>query len=127
MGSDQVRRTEISPGTPWRPAAWRLIAFTGSAVQLHAQFLQLVLRLFGGQFTVFQLLTELGQFLRPLEDDLFPLLHRLLRGELLDKPTVAELLEQEAARTTPPEPESPQASEEGGEPTTDGDILPSPA
>ena len=52
---------------------------------------------------------------------------RLLRGEPLEKPTVAELLEQEAARATPSAPESQPASEEGGEPAGSGDILPSPA
>ena len=51
---------------------------------------------------------------------------RLLRGEALDKPTVAELLEQEAATTVP---DSPQKRTDQGKkkPETGGDVLPSPA
>ena len=52
---------------------------------------------------------------------------KLLRGELLDKPTVAELLEQEAAKTAPPQPTSKPAADEDEKPLTGGDTLPSPA
>ena len=52
---------------------------------------------------------------------------RLLRGERLDKPTVAELLEAEAAK--PVETKTPakvaKDDEPGQEPT--GDVMPSPA
>ena len=52
---------------------------------------------------------------------------RLIRGERLDKPTVAELLEAEAAK--PVEPKTPakvaKDDEPGQEPT--GDVMPSPA
>ncbi|MCZ6852082.1 MAG: ATP-dependent zinc metalloprotease FtsH [Planctomycetota bacterium] len=53
---------------------------------------------------------------------------RLVRGDRLDKPTVAELLEKEAAQTaTPPAHDAKPASDEpsGEEPT--GDVMPSPA
>ena len=52
---------------------------------------------------------------------------KLLRGETLDKPTVAELLEQEAAKTTPPPSQPKPAADEDEKPATDGDALPSPA
>jgi len=52
---------------------------------------------------------------------------RLVRGERLDKPTVAELLEKEAARTARPAKTRPAAEEGGGEPAAGGDVLPSPA
>ena len=50
---------------------------------------------------------------------------RLLRGEALDKPTVAELLEQEATMTVqdPPQKQADQSKK----PETGGDVLPSPA
>jgi cell division protease FtsH len=50
---------------------------------------------------------------------------RLLKGEPLDKPTVAELLEQEAAKPTPQPPETKQTDQ--SKPETGGDVLPSPA
>jgi cell division protease FtsH len=54
-------------------------------------------------------------------------IERILRGERLDKPTVAELLEAEAAKTTTP-PAKPSANprpHDGEEPTSD--MMPSPA
>jgi cell division protease FtsH len=51
---------------------------------------------------------------------------KLLRGEPLNKPTVAELLELEAAKTPPP-PKAKPAADEGKKPATDGGALPSPA
>jgi cell division protease FtsH len=52
---------------------------------------------------------------------------RLVRGERLDKPTVAELLEKEAAKTRPAQ--APPAADEAGdeEAAAGGDVLPSPA
>jgi cell division protease FtsH len=47
---------------------------------------------------------------------------RLMRGERLDKPTVAELLRKESRRPPSPEPARPRS---GDEPT--GDVIPSPA
>ncbi len=66
---------------------------------------------------------------------------RLVRGERLDKPTVAELLEKEALKTADPPPSKKPVTDEqsGEEPTGDimpdeqsgeeptGDIMPSPA
>jgi len=52
---------------------------------------------------------------------------KLLRGEKLDKPTVAELLEQEAAKTAPPPPKPEPAADKGQKHATGGDALPSPA
>ena len=52
---------------------------------------------------------------------------KLLRGEPLEKPTVAELLEQEAAKTAPPPPKSKPAADEDEKPATGSDALPSPA
>ena len=51
----------------------------------------------------------------------------LIRGERLDKPTVAQLLEQEAAKTKDTKPSAKAAQEDhpGDEPT--GDVMPSPA
>ncbi|MHC4217710.1 MAG: ATP-dependent metallopeptidase FtsH/Yme1/Tma family protein, partial [Planctomycetota bacterium] len=49
----------------------------------------------------------------------------LVRGERLDKPTVAELLEKEAAKGT--RPAKVQPADEGEEPATGGDVVPSPA
>ncbi len=52
---------------------------------------------------------------------------RLVRGERLDKPTVAELLEKEAIKTVDPPPsKKPVTDEQSGEEPT-GDIMPSPA
>ena len=51
---------------------------------------------------------------------------RLLRGEALEKPTVAELLEQEAAKTAPPPPEK-KRTDQSKKPETGSDVLPSPA
>jgi cell division protease FtsH len=51
---------------------------------------------------------------------------RLVRGEHLDKPTVAELLEQEAAKGPPPAQPGP-AQGRGGDEEPGADILPSPA
>ncbi len=52
---------------------------------------------------------------------------RLVRGERLDKPTVAELLEKEALKTADPPPSKESVTDEqsGEEPT--GDVMPSPA
>ena len=50
---------------------------------------------------------------------------RLLRGEALEKPTVAELLEQEAAKTVPEPPAKKRADQ--SKPEAGGDVLPSPA
>jgi len=52
--------------------------------------------------------------------------HRIMQGQVLDKPTVSELLQQEAARGEEPKP-APAApgSELGDEPA--GGVLPSPA
>ncbi|MHC4272587.1 MAG: ATP-dependent zinc metalloprotease FtsH [Planctomycetota bacterium] len=52
---------------------------------------------------------------------------RLVRGERLDKPTVAELLEKEAAKTARPAKTRPASEEGGEEPAAGGDVLPSPA
>jgi len=52
---------------------------------------------------------------------------KLLRGEPLNKPTVAELLELEAAKTAPPPPQAKPAADKGEKPATGGDALPSPA
>jgi len=52
---------------------------------------------------------------------------KLLRGEPLNKPTVAELLELEAAKTVTPPPEAKPATDKGKKPATGGDALPSPA
>jgi cell division protease FtsH len=53
--------------------------------------------------------------------------HRLVRGERLDKPTIAELLEQEAGRyPVPPRKARPATDEESGEEPA-GDVMPSPA
>ena len=51
---------------------------------------------------------------------------RIMRGEALDKPTVAELLKKESAKaaTAKVEPSAP-AEDVGDEPS--GDIVPSPA
>lgn len=53
--------------------------------------------------------------------------HRLLRGERLDKPTVAELLEAEASKpaVTKPPAQAAKDDQPGEEPT--GDVMPSPA
>ena len=51
---------------------------------------------------------------------------RLVAGERLDKPTVAELLEQEAAKSGTPEPRTTPKSDEGEAPAG-GDVVPSPA
>ena len=53
--------------------------------------------------------------------------HRLIRGERLDKPTVAELLEAEAAKpaVTKPPAQAAKDDQPGEEPT--GDVMPSPA
>jgi len=51
---------------------------------------------------------------------------RIVRGERLDKPTVAELLEKEAARTARPAKTQP-APDEGGQEPAGGDVVPSPA
>ncbi len=53
---------------------------------------------------------------------------RLIRGDRLDKPTVAELLEQEAARSAAraPAPTRPAPGKRGGDEPT-GDVMPSPA
>ena len=57
--------------------------------------------------------------------------HRLLAGERLDKPTVAELLEAEAAKSAaappPPETASTTDDDKSGEEPASGDVLPSPA
>jgi cell division protease FtsH len=52
---------------------------------------------------------------------------RLVRGERLEKPTVAELLEKEAAKSARPAEVKPAPDEGGQEPATGGDVLPSPA
>ncbi|MHC5007952.1 MAG: ATP-dependent zinc metalloprotease FtsH [Planctomycetota bacterium] len=52
---------------------------------------------------------------------------RIVRGERLDKPTVAELLEKEAAKTARPAKTQPAPAEGGEEPASGGDVLPSPA
>ncbi len=52
--------------------------------------------------------------------------HRLVRGETLDKPTVAELLEREAANSSKPKTKAKAASDKPGEEPT-GDVMPSPA
>jgi cell division protease FtsH len=52
---------------------------------------------------------------------------RIVRGERLDKPTVAELLEKEAAKTARPAKTQPAPAEGGQEPASGGDVLPSPA
>ena len=51
---------------------------------------------------------------------------RLVAGERLDKPTVAELLEQEAAKSGTPKPKTTSKSDEGEAPAG-GDVVPSPA
>ena len=51
--------------------------------------------------------------------------HRLIKGERLDKPTVAELLEKEAAKPTSHAPKKEAAPDKGEEPGAD--VLPSPA
>jgi cell division protease FtsH len=51
---------------------------------------------------------------------------RLVRGERLDKPTVAELLEQEAAKA-PPAAKAQPAPDEGSDEEPGADVLPSPA
>jgi cell division protease FtsH len=51
---------------------------------------------------------------------------RLVRGERLDKPTVAELLEQEAAKSSPPSKSRPAAKGGSGQ-EPGADALPSPA
>jgi len=51
---------------------------------------------------------------------------RIVRGERLDKPTVAELLEQEAAKTARPAKTQP-ALPEGDQEPAGGDVVPSPA
>jgi len=50
---------------------------------------------------------------------------RLLRGEILDKPTVTELLEREAAKSKPPRPKPTASGDPGDAPA--GGMLPSPA
>ena len=52
---------------------------------------------------------------------------RIVRGERLDKPTVADLLEKEAAKTARPT-KTPPASDQGDqELAAGGDVMPSPA
>jgi cell division protease FtsH len=53
-------------------------------------------------------------------------IERIVRGERLDKPTVAELLEKEASKTARPAKTQP-APDEGGPEPAGGDVLPSPA
>jgi hypothetical protein len=50
---------------------------------------------------------------------------RIMKGERLDKPTVAELLQQEAARPKPTVKSPPPSEETGEEPS--GGVMPSPA
>ena len=52
---------------------------------------------------------------------------RLTRGERLDKPTVGELLEKEACRTTDPPPSKKPVTDEQSDEEPTGDIMPSPA
>ncbi len=52
---------------------------------------------------------------------------RLVRGERLEKPTVAELLEKEAGKSTKAPSETRPASEEESGDAPAGDVMPSPA
>ncbi|MHC4083161.1 MAG: ATP-dependent zinc metalloprotease FtsH [Planctomycetota bacterium] len=54
-------------------------------------------------------------------------IERIVSGERLDKPTVAELLEKEAAKSARPAATQPAPDEGGQEPAAGGDVLPSPA
>ncbi len=52
---------------------------------------------------------------------------RLIRGERLDKPTVAELLEAEAAKPSDTKPPAQAAKDDQGGEEPAGDVMPSPA